>query len=540
MESEYGRYFLSNYQPGPLPSSIPGTLVKSSTSPATATAEARLPPLQRPPSDAQRTTSTGTPGSGSLFRLAPPPPPVNQFSVGSTTPAEKVVKMESLIEQKAADRTRSQMDEDDGYGPTGAVFVDDEESLLGAGPTAVEKAKKELSRGAAGASIPSQPAVTSGGIERIGDGVDSDSDEADVKAKPKVDRLSSGQRMDTVPMPSPQPLTATAAEEQPESNGNTGVGFRETPSNTGEFGRAGAAATAAVMASAPSTRPQSVDTVASFQQAPPPAVAGQDETEMSGKLDQFFQNDRSWDKVVEEVEKSSKKVVENRSPGAKKMFRVQVPKPYPGVQLRKSKRLDDKHPRFLEDGKVVSGEVDETGRWLMIGPENYLPMEVGAIRILQEVENQDIQPVSKPKKPKSEAAPTTVEQPSVWWGCCAGAAAAAVASGSTDLLVTNNDTNQSQTGRGMSSDSALAGSAQGPNATNQDRGFAAAGSPPPSSGSGLAFRQSGHQAPPGKTHLEDYTSAGDLPGHLANPIDPFSDSPDAPLNMRPGQRGGRR
>jgi len=288
-----------------------------------------------------------------------------------------------------------------------------------------------------------------------------------------------------------------------------------------------AAAPAAAATAVPSTRPESVDTVASFQHAPAPAAAA-DENEMSGKLDKFFENDRSWGKVKEEVEKSSKKVVAERTPGVKRTFRVRVPKPYPGVQLRRSKNLEDKHPRFLEDGKLVTGEVDETGQWLMLEHDNYLPMEVGTIRILQEVSE-----VTKPKKLKQEV---PVEQPSVWWGCCAGASAAMVASGSTDFLVTTND-NPEQSGRGMSSDSALAGSSNNPNAANRDSAYGTAGSPPPSTGSGLAFRQAGQNGGQhAKAPLEDYTSTGALPGHLANPIDPFSDSPDVPLNMRPGQR----
>jgi hypothetical protein len=69
-------------------------------------------------------------------------------------------------------------------------------------------------------------------------------------------------------------------------------------------------------------------------------------------------------------------------PGATQNFRVRVPKPYPGVQLRRSMRFDDKHQRFVEDGKAVSGEVDATGTWLVLGPDLFLPMKVGAIEIL--------------------------------------------------------------------------------------------------------------------------------------------------------------
>lgn len=50
-------------------------------------------------------------------------------------------------------------------------------------------------------------------------------------------------------------------------------------------------------------------------------------------------------------------------------FRVQVPRPYPGVQYRRSKRLDDRYSRYAEHGTIVAGVVEDNGEWLRISGE---------------------------------------------------------------------------------------------------------------------------------------------------------------------------
>eukprot|EP00435_Cladocopium_sp_Y103_P013593 s5303_g3.t1 len=169
MESEFGTYFLSNYRSAPWAESLsaledakdstglkdetgqkdvpqkedakapetqtpvlapaaacpplaPGTAAPAAPSAPAGTA---LPPLQR----LCESESTATPGSSGLFRLAPPPPPTNQFSVGATrTTTETVVKIETLQEQKAAATTSKTQEgnaaELEDYGPTGAVSLD--------------------------------------------------------------------------------------------------------------------------------------------------------------------------------------------------------------------------------------------------------------------------------------------------------------------------------------------------------------------------------------------------------------------------------
>merc|ERR1712232_1099314 len=68
-------------------------------------------------------------------------------------------------------------------------------------------------------------------------------------------------------------------------------------------------------------------------------------------------------------------------------FKVQVPKPYPGVQYRKSKDLADKYDRYAKHGSTVIGAVEDGGEWLRVRDSLYLPMRLGTVQILQQVEN---------------------------------------------------------------------------------------------------------------------------------------------------------
>lgn len=66
-------------------------------------------------------------------------------------------------------------------------------------------------------------------------------------------------------------------------------------------------------------------------------------------------------------------------------FKVHVPKPYPGVQYRRSKCFDDRHPYYAEDGAVVSGRLEDDGQWVHINGDIYLPVIVGKDRILEPI-----------------------------------------------------------------------------------------------------------------------------------------------------------
>ncbi|CAK0800597.1 unnamed protein product [Prorocentrum cordatum] len=65
------------------------------------------------------------------------------------------------------------------------------------------------------------------------------------------------------------------------------------------------------------------------------------------------------------------------------LFRVEVPRPYPGVQYRKSKDLNERHNKFAANGEIVEGIVEDDGEWLRISSDVYVPMRVGSVQILQ-------------------------------------------------------------------------------------------------------------------------------------------------------------
>merc|ERR1719221_1844731 len=128
-------------------------------------------------------------------------------------------------------------------------------------------------------------------------------------------------------------------------------------------------------------------------------------------LDRFFSDEKIWKQVLHEVrEVTSNKKIHASSDNADMndcLFKVVVPKPYPGVQYRKSKNLDDRYKRFAENNARVRGRVEDNGEWLKIGRDVYLPMRVGAVQILEPV----------PRKPRKNA---QAEQSPTFWTCCMG------------------------------------------------------------------------------------------------------------------------
>mmetsp|Transcript_54166 Transcript_54166/g.126045 ORF Transcript_54166/g.126045 Transcript_54166/m.126045 type:complete len:575 (+) Transcript_54166:59-1783(+) len=120
-------------------------------------------------------------------------------------------------------------------------------------------------------------------------------------------------------------------------------------------------------------------------------------------LDQLFCDEQMWQRIILEVSGMRAALraagltdAEGRKQLVKKIsseveidaykFRVVVPKPYPGVQYRKSKRLDDRYPRFAEQGSVVEGFVEDDGEWLRTNGHGYLPMRVGGSPVLLPLE----------------------------------------------------------------------------------------------------------------------------------------------------------
>mmetsp|Transcript_26420 Transcript_26420/g.78960 ORF Transcript_26420/g.78960 Transcript_26420/m.78960 type:complete len:488 (+) Transcript_26420:97-1560(+) len=111
------------------------------------------------------------------------------------------------------------------------------------------------------------------------------------------------------------------------------------------------------------------------------------EANVSARLDAFFADNRLWQMAYElsQAGRAAWAGSSNLLTGGKGTYRVQVPKPYPGVQYRKSRNLEDRYPRYAANGVTVTGQVIDGGEWLQIKSNVFLPMRVGAVRILEQV-----------------------------------------------------------------------------------------------------------------------------------------------------------
>jgi hypothetical protein len=151
------------------------------------------------------------------------------------------------------------------------------------------------------------------------------------------------------------------------------------------------------------------------------------DVKVSKCIDKFFDDENSWQRVIREVSSTARPQPSPQAVSGEGRFEVQVPKPYPGVQYRKSKRLEDKYNRFAAAGSEVSGQVEDGGQWLRIGKDVFLPMRIGTIEILRPVPGDTGGSPSgtaaangsaggKPKR--KESAPK--QGLSSWWACCPG------------------------------------------------------------------------------------------------------------------------
>lgn len=151
------------------------------------------------------------------------------------------------------------------------------------------------------------------------------------------------------------------------------------------------------------------------------------DSRMASNLDRFFSDDNNWKQVAHEVANTAKvrptsmDFIHTGTTVAKARFKVQVPKPYPGVQYRKSKNLEERYPRYAKQGSIVTGQVEDHGEWLRINDQVFLPMKVGTVRILEplppeDASRSDMEGGSRSARwwncgpsPQGEAAPTSTE-----------------------------------------------------------------------------------------------------------------------------------
>jgi len=577
MEDEYCPLFLGNYQHLPLEVSIslvgalrahaassaatsaPAAAVSSGLSSPMALQQQALP---APPGPSPTLATAGAdlpswPPSGGLgggFRLAPPPQPPATCAVGSMSPESQVVVIDTLREEMAPERKAS-VHEDDVV----AEEEDDEDLLLGsdtAVPTAGSSSRGRL----------------------VPDGVDSDSDaEANIDGRGRPDFAPRPE------FPPGRPAAAVAAaaaiaEQAARAAGAGGAATAPRPL----VPALARPATHPAAPPAPDSPPSSPASPApQFGQAEQGDLDGQLDSEalskidsqVSSSLDRFFNDDNLWQQVAHEVASSARHrsstdtVRGSSSGGSTYHWRVQVPKPYPGVQYRRSKSLEDRYDRYAKQGQTVTGQVEDNGEWLRISGNIFLPMKVGNIPILEPLSPRQASAVAGDaaramvqELPREEA----VEDGNYsarWWACGqsvgvtvtdrSGAVGAGVGSKECGELHMSEDTDQ-QFGVTQEPKVTAPVRGSGNDSTNQGR--------PGDPGSGLveeaaaviaeATREGmALRAPRGlpeafsKNPLADLDAANRL---FSDPINPFSDSPRggspsmSPLRSRAVSLNGRR
>jgi len=79
----------------------------------------------------------------------------------------------------------------------------------------------------------------------------------------------------------------------------------------------------------------------------------------------------------------------------KQRFKVNTPKPHPGLEYRLTKRLHDRAGKTACNGEEVEGSIEECGLWLLVETPRsngmtkhyYLPMCVGDYHLVQEIDH---------------------------------------------------------------------------------------------------------------------------------------------------------
>jgi len=138
--------------------------------------------------------------------------------------------------------------------------------------------------------------------------------------------------------------------------------------------------------------------------------------EIVKRLESFFGNRLLAAKAEEVVSKGIPRADLDKLLGhchRLQFYRVCVPKPYPGVQYRKTKHVDDRYQRYAEDGAVLVGQAEEDGQWLKISTNVFVPMFVGKIRVLKPV----LRPEETTDRSRSDGAQSAASGQHGWNAC---------------------------------------------------------------------------------------------------------------------------
>jgi len=404
---------------------------------------------------------TSSSGMG-LFKLAPPPSPATVMSVGGASPAaELVIFGDDDLSTKAKPAVLAASD----GSPTREML---HEELLG-----TNRADDDDESCLLGDNAASVQAVTR--AHTVADDVDSPSDsEAEGQGRfvpavsrepppPSLSEAAQAAAVSRAPEPAPEVVPAKApgsnsAARSPPDSPVPVVGARQaspfSPPSTSEPriakvslplaasapAPAASAASAAVApaGAAPVPAPRAASQLAAayaaqagsqpgsgleLPQAPQPPSQQSSaslldfDSVVSSALDRFFGDNRVWPQVEQEVANTKKKPSQQSC--GEQRFRVRVPKPYPGVQYRRTKTLDDRYTRYAENDSIVTGHVEDEGEWLRLNGNIFLPMRVGAVEILERLP-EEFGGASKARTGGESVAASGLS----WFSCCSASATA--------------------------------------------------------------------------------------------------------------------
>lgn len=319
---------------------------------------------------------------GSPFRLAPPPPPAAVCAVGAAAPVAAITFIETLKEERAPDKACGTAErEEEVLNVMGTMEGNDEESLLGQHDQSADGDSQVLGRVAA-------------------DGVDSPSGSEDEGAlqrgmlppPPSLLGLATAPESaskDPQSSQAPIKVARVPASCQVVPNGTIILGSSGTQEKAPPAADFAPNSNASTPASAQANRVAGTGPQAAGAQ-PPQASPNEVVCQVVTLLDKFFADEQAWRRVQQEVGDWERltALIDRDRPAAQargRPFRVQVPKPYPGVQYRRSKNLEDRYQRYAKHGDTVQGVIEDDGEWLRTSSNAFLPMRVGTIQILEPV-----------------------------------------------------------------------------------------------------------------------------------------------------------
>lgn len=359
-------------------------------------------PLTKKGSDAKASPKNAGASEFISFKFAPPPPPAAVCQIGAIVEGAEVVVIEESLKKAESEARRKQ----------GLLL----EELVGTN-RAEDDDIPLLDDDMGGEPVGWSP--TRGGA----DGVDSPSDSDSEGEAADLAAARAGMQAPESPQKGkldPQELAAKALAAQLAADG---VGANRVPSPKSTPAKSAAQAPAPDVKAAPAAAPAPKQTAKPANSSSPPGVSGGPfsppkraptveaanlhdiDALVGNSLDKFFDDQKVWQRVESEVVESTRPKPSKGPPKAgESLFKVKVPRPYPGVQYRKSKRLNDRYQRYAEDGATVSGVVEDNGEWLRLAGNLYLPMRVGAVQILIK-EGPD-----EPAKPERAGLS--------WFSCC--------------------------------------------------------------------------------------------------------------------------